>query len=150
MPQSLSNVMLHLVFSTKNRSRSLRDEWRDPLHRYVSGIMEQHKCQSIITNSVDDHIHMLFGLSRTITIADLVKELKTGTAKWIHRQDSRSSDFAWQRGYGVFSISPSHKDQVIGYIRNQAEHHKVVTFQDELRRLLEIYRVKYDEAYVWD
>jgi hypothetical protein len=85
-----------------------------------------------------------------MTIADLVKEMKTGTSKWITQSHAGAADFAWQRGYGVFSISPGHKEAVVKYIKNQADHHRNVTFQDEFRRLLGLYGLKYDEAYVWD
>ena len=149
MPQSLCKVLVHLVFSTKSRHPFLHDNWRHELHRYLFGIVEQHGCYLFIANSVDDHIHMLIGLGRNICIADLVKEIKTGSSKWVHGT-TRCSRFAWQRGYGIFSISPADKPRVEEYIKNQAEHHKTVSFQDEFRRLLRIYEVKNDEAYVWD
>ena len=150
MPQSHCKVLVHLVFSTKNRKPLLQDAWRENLHAYLSGIVEQHGCVLIIANSVNDHIHMLLGLGRNIAISDLVKEIKTGSSKWVHRYQPGNDAFAWQRGYGIFSISPADKPKVVNYIRNQAEHHKTMTFQDEFRRLLGIYVVEYDEAYVWD
>jgi len=150
MSQSLSNVLVHLIFSTKDRMRSLQGVDKESLHKYVMGILTQHSCVPLASNSVDDHIHLLLGLGRTITIADLVKELKTGTAKWIHRSAPERAAFAWQRGYGIFSISPSHKDAVIHYINTQEEHHQRVTFQDEFRRFLKVYGLTHDESYVWD
>lgn len=150
MPQSLANILVHLVFSTKDRAPLLEDAWRDELHGYIGGIIRRCGGDLLAANSVADHIHLFFPLPRTITVADLVKEIKTGATKWIHDKFPRLGGFHWQAGYGAFSISPSHKPVVIRYIASQQEHHRKVSFQDEYRRLLEKYAIPYDERYVWD
>ena len=150
MPQSLSNILVHLVFSTKDRTGWLADDWRDELHGYIGGIIRRCGGELLAAGSVEDHIHLLFPLPRTITVADLVKEIKSGSSRWIHDAPSRPKDFHWQAGYGAFSISPGHKEELIRYIANQREHHRVVLFQDEYRRFLAKYGIPHDERYVWD
>jgi putative transposase len=150
MPQSLANILVHLVFSTKDREPLIDDLWRDELHGYIGGIIRRCGGDLLAANSVADHIHLFFPLPRTIAVADLVKEIKSGATKWIHEKFPRLGGFHWQAGYGVFSISPSHKPAVIRYIADQQEHHRNVSFQDEYRRLLEKYAIQYDERYVWD
>jgi putative transposase len=150
MPQSLSNILVHLVFSTKGREPSLEDAWRDDMHGYIGGIVRRCGGDLLAANSVADHIHLLFPLPRTITVADMVKEIKTGATKWIHGKSPHLSGFHWQAGYGIFSVSPGHKQAVVQYIAGQQEHHRTVTFQDEYRRLLKKYNIEYDEKYVWD
>lgn len=150
MPQSLANILVHLVFSTGGREPLLDDAWRDDLHGYIGGTIRRCGGDLFAAGSVSDHIHLLFSLPRTIAAADLVREIKTGATKWIQEKDSRLPDFHWQAGYGMFSVSPGHKDAVIAYIAGQRGHHRVVSFQDEYRKLLEKYAVQYDERYVWD
>lgn len=150
MPQSLANILVHLVFSTKERASMLDDAWRDDLHGYIGGIVRRCGTDLLAANSVADHIHLLFPLPRTISVAALVKEIKTGATNWIQKRDPRCVEFHWQAGYGIFSVSPGHKDAVIQYIARQPEHHRVVSFQDEYRQLLEKYAIQYDERYVWD
>ena len=151
MPQSLSDVLIHLVFSTKNRVPFLKSaDVREHLNAYVVGTLENLDCPSIITRSVDDHIHILCHLSRTMTIAQLVKEIKATSSAWLKEQDPRLHDFYWQAGYGAFSVSRSNVGQVKQYIANQEEHHRTRTFQEEFRLLLERHGIKFDERYVWD
>jgi REP element-mobilizing transposase RayT len=150
MPQSLANILVHLVFSTKDRAQWIADEWRDDLHGYIGGIIRRCGSDLLAAGSVEDHIHLLFPLPRTITVADLVKEIKTGSSRWIHDGPLRPKDFHWQAGYGVFSISPGHKTDVIRYIADQREHHRTFSFQEEFRRLLAKYEIPHDERYVWD
>jgi putative transposase len=102
------------------------------------------------TGGVEDHVHLLFGLSRTRTIAEVVESIKTSSSKWVKTKNAALAEFHWQSGYGAFSVSQSHAAIVAAYIDNQAEHHQTTTFQDEYRRLLERYQVEYDERYVWD
>ncbi len=149
MPQSLANLLVHLVFSTKERGAWLKDEWRQDLHAYIGGILKRRGSSLLAANSVDDHIHLLFPLPRTVTMADLVKEIKTGSSVWIHENTS-FKHFQWQAGYGAFSLSSSHKDAVMDYIAKQREHHQKVSFQDEFRRLLKKNDIPFDERYVWD
>jgi REP element-mobilizing transposase RayT len=151
MPQSLAQVYLHIVFSTKNREAFLEDDvLRKEMHKYLAGGCINLECPSLEIGGVEDHVHILCRLSRKISIADLVAELKRESSKWIKLRDPRQAKFHWQDGYGAFSISPSHVDIVKQYIVDQAEHHRREPFQDEFRRLLRKYKVEYDERYVWD
>ena len=150
MAHSLANILVHLVFSTKGRNRYLDDAIRDDLHGYIGGIVGNLRGKLLKAGSVEDHIHLLIALPRTCSPADLVKEIKTGSSKWIKTQGANYRDFHWQTGYGFFSISPSHKEALEQYINNQAEHHKTVTFKDEYRRLMKKYGMEWNENYVWD
>ena len=150
MPQSLSQVLIHLVFSTKDRAPVLDDEIRDELHAYIGGIVDHLKGKLLKSGSVSDHIHLLISQPRTISVSELVQEIKTGSSKWIKTKGDRFANFHWQGGYGIFSISPSHFPALENYIANQAEHHRKETFQEEYRRLLGKYKVNFDERYVWD
>ena len=149
MPQSLSQVMIHLVFSTKNREPFINQTIQDRLHGYILGILSQMKCPSIQTGGVADHVHILFVLGRTTTQAEVVEEVKKSLSKWM-KADGGVPNFSWQKGYGVFPVSESHREKVIDYIKNQEEHHRTITFQEEYRKLLEKYRIPFDEKYVWD
>ena len=151
MPQSLAKILLHVVFSTKERRPVLRDRaLREEMHRYMGGILAGIDCPSIIVGGVEDHVHLLCILSRTCAPADMVKEVKRGSSLWIKKRAPECADFAWQNGYGIFSIGSSQIEEVRRYIAGQEEHHRKVTFQDEFRRLLQRYAVTFDEAYVWD
>ena len=151
MAQSLAKILLHAVFSTKDRRPFLRDEaLREELHRYLGGILTNLDCQPLIIGGVEDHVHLLFALSRTATVADVVKETKRGSSVWLKTKSPALADFAWQNGYGVFSIGQSQVDAARAYIAGQAEHHRKVSFQDELRELLRRYEMEFDERYVWD
>ncbi|MGH8020109.1 MAG: IS200/IS605 family transposase [Opitutaceae bacterium] len=150
MPQSLSRLLIHLVFSTKNRERLLTTSIQEVLHPYLAGILGNIDCPSLRVGGVEDHVHLFFGLSRTRSMAEVVEILKTSSSKWIKTKGEALAHFHWQSGYGAFSVSQSDAETVAAYVRNQAEHHRKMTFQDEYRRLLERYQVAFDERYVWD
>ena len=151
MPQSLARVVLHVVFSTKDRVPFLKDpEIRAGLHAYMAGILQGIGCEPILIGGVEDHVHILCNLSRTITIAGLVEEAKKSPSKWMKEQGAAFTDFYWQGGYGAFSVSQSNVEQVRAYVAAQDEHHRKVSFQDEFRQLLRRYEIEFDERYVWD
>ena len=151
MAQSLAKILLHLVFSTKERRPFLKNQpLRDELHRYLGGILTNLECQPLIIGGVEDHVHLLFAHSRTATVADVVKELKRGSTVWLKTKSPGLSGFAWQNGYGVFSIGQSQVENVRTYIAGQEEHHRKISFQEEFRRLLQRYEIAFDERYVWD
>jgi putative transposase len=150
MSQSLSELYIHLVFSTKGREPMLADAWRADLHAYLGGIMHGQGGLLLGAGSIADHIHLLVTLPRTVTVADLVQHLKTGSAKWIKSQGPAMEVFHWQAGYGAFSISPSHCLPLKRYLDNQADHHRQESFQDEYRRLLRKYGITIDEKHLWD
>ena len=150
MPQSLSSILIHLIFSTKNREPFLSPEIDAELYPYIASIFKAMQSPALIIDGASDHLHTLFSLSRVVTIADLVEEVKTESSKWIKTKGSEFRNFHWQNGYGAFSISQSQVATVKRYIRRQKVHHRRVTFQDEYRRFLAAYEVQYDERYVWD
>lgn len=151
MPQSLSAVYIHLVFSTKERRPFLQDmPVRCALHEYLGGISNQLNCPPVLIGGVEDHVHLLASLGRVITQAEWVKELKRASNRWLKEQDHNYADFEWQGGYASFSVSPSNLEQVKRYIALQEEHHRKTGFQDELRELLRRHGLEWNEKYVWD
>ena len=151
MSQSLSRVWLHLVYSTKNRTPWLRDPAvREDLYAYMATTLNNIECPTLKIGGVEDHLHILCGLSRKIAIKDLVEEAKTGPSKWIKTKGDAYRDFHWQGGYGVFSVSESNVAAVKEYIEKQEEHHRTMSFQDEFRLLCQRHQIEIDERYVWD
>jgi putative transposase len=148
MPQSLANVALHLVFSTKNRSMVLSAEIGEELHPYLARTLNSLGCPPIQVGGVEDHVHLLFRMSRTTSVAEVVEGVKTGSSKWLKTQGI--TDFAWQSGYGVFSVGSHDIETVAAYVRNQPAHHAKTSFQDEYRALLHDAGIEFDERYVWD
>ena len=151
MPQLLAKILVHAVFCTKDRRPWLRDKkLREELHRYIGGILNHLECQPVIVGGVEDHVHLLCTLSRTCQAAEMVKEVKRGSSLWLKTKSPDLHDFAWQNGYGIFSIGFSQIQTVQKYIAGQEEHHRKVSFQDELRELLRRYEIEFDERYAWD
>ena len=151
MAQSLAKILVHTVFSTKDRRPFLRDTaLREELHRYLDGILVNHDCQPLIIGGVEDHVHILSTLSRTCEASAMVKEVKRSSSLWLKAKSSDLKEFAWQNGYGVFSIGFSQIEDMRDYIAAQEEHHRKVSFRQEFRLLLERYQIEFDERYVWD
>lgn len=149
MSQSLAQIYLHLVFSTKDREPLLTEGILPRLHAYLAGTLNALDCPALCVGGMPDHVHLLFRLARTMTISDAVKAAKVESSKWM-KEEGRVPAFAWQAGYGVFSVSASQVETVTHYIQNQPQHHARRTFQEEFRRLLEQHQIPYNEAYVWD
>jgi putative transposase len=151
MSQSLAQIYLHIVFSTKQRRPFLQNEsLRAETHRYLAGVCRNLDSPAIIIGGVEDHLHILCRLSRTHAVSKLIRELKRESSRWIKSKGTEVKEFQWQEGYGAFSVSPSHVEPLKRYIANQSKHHRRESFQEELRRILEKYGVDYDERYVWD
>jgi REP element-mobilizing transposase RayT len=151
MPQSLANVLVHIVFSTKERRAFLQNhDLRDEMHRYLAGISANLECPAIIVGGAIDHVHLLANQSRTIALAEWVKELKRASSLWAKTKSPQWDLFQWQAGYGAFSVSQSQKDRVKEYIRSQVEHHRLLSFQEEFRQILKKHGIAFDEKYVWD
>jgi REP element-mobilizing transposase RayT len=148
VPQSLARILVHLIFSTKNRQPTIAAAVQPPLHAYLATVLQNHDCPSLQVGGTADHIHALFALSRTRSLAEVVEALKTSSSKWVKQQ--RLQSFAWQAGYGAFSVSESQLTAVIRYVARQEEHHRQLTFEDELRAFLTRHGIAYDERYVWD
>jgi len=151
MPQSLAQIYVHLVFSTKNRQSFLHDpDVRGRTHRYLAGICKNRDCPALTIGGIEDHVHLLCRWGRDVTIADLIRDLKRDSTKWIKETVSRLDQFHWQQGYGAFSVSPSHVEPLKQYITDQEHHHLRETFQDEFRRLCRKYGIQIDEQYAWE
>ena len=150
MSQSVANIVVHLVFSTKDRRQLLRDEERGELHAYIAGILRNHGSPLIEISSVRDHVHIFLAQSKNHAPAKVVEQVKSSSSGWIKEQHAWYADFAWQTGYGGFSVSPMHVEAAREYIRNQAEHHKQEDFQAEFHRFCEKNGKPLDERYAWD
>ena len=151
MPQSLANIIIHLVFSTKDRNELIVGHLEKSLYAYMRGIADNIKSPILEIGGMPDHLHMLFQLPRTLTLSEAVQQLKIGSSRFVKEKEAdKASGFARQRGYGAFSVSPSQKNQVIKYIRMQKEHHQKCSFQDEYRALIAKHEMALDERYVWD
>ncbi|RYD21473.1 MAG: IS200/IS605 family transposase [Verrucomicrobiaceae bacterium] len=150
MPQSLARIHIHLIFSTKNRERFLSDGIRSDLHAYMATVLNNIRCSTVLINSVEDHVHILFELGRTVSVSEAVEEVKKHSSKWIKTQGPAFKSFAWQTGYGAFAVSESNVDAVLKYIADQQEHHRVKTFRDEYRAFLKKHALEFDERHVWE
>ena len=150
MPQSLARVLIHTGFSTKGREPVFEDpKFCSEVHAYLGGCAKTLECLPIKIGGVADHVHLLTTLSRTIPLAEFVKEIKRISTGWIHERGGMFRQFHWQ-AYGCFSVSESNVEAVTRYIERQEEHYQKITFQDEYRELLRRDGQAWDEEYVWD
>ena len=150
MPQSLAMNLIHLVFSTKQRMPWIPPTVRERLYAYQAGIFKEWESPALVIGGVEDHVHALFVLSKNQPLKKIVEEVKKGSSKWMKSDGTGNVDFYWQNGYAAFSVSASNIEAVKRYIEHQEENHRKMTFQDELRVLLERHQVEFDERYVWD
>jgi putative transposase len=149
MPQSLGMVLVHVIFSTKNRARLLQSpNLRREVHAYLAAILRNLQCQPLQVGGTEDHVHLLSGFSRNISLAELIKTLKISSTKMLRDRGHRN--FGWQTGYGVFSVSASAKESVVAYIAKQEMHHRKMSFQEELRAILTKHGVAFDERLTLD
>ena len=150
MPQSLSHIAVHLVFSTKKRIPWLGEEVRPELHAYLATVARNLGCSCYQVGGVEDHVHMAVRLSRTLSAAGLVEKAKTASTRWLKTKDHRWHAFSWQRGYAALSVDSKGLDNVTHYIATQEDHHRKVSFQEEYRILLRENGIEFDERYMWD
>ena len=150
MGQSLVKNYIHIIFSTKGRYPLIINPFEKQLHNYLGGICNKHECTPIIIGGYVDHVHILCLLSKKVALVSLLEDLKSSSSKWMKSLDFTLKDFYWQDGYGSFSVNPSQVDVVVEYIKNQHDHHRKKTFQDEYRAFLKKYKVEFDERFVWD
>jgi len=150
MPQSLSQILLHLVFSTKNRERWIGPDIRPNLHAYLAGACRALHSEAYRVGGTDDHVHIACTLPRTTAVSKLLEETKKASSAWVKQQGSQYAAFAWQAGYGAFSLGQSQLPALLRYVDKQEEHHRQRTFQEEFVEFLKRYRVEYDERYLWD
>lgn len=151
MSQSLVKNVIHLVYSTKDRKPWIPETVQENLYAYQAGIFKQWESPAIIIGGFEDHIHALFSLSKNHALKKIVEEVKKGSSKWMKASEGTGNGvFKWQAGYAGFSVSQSKVPDVRKYIENQEEHHRKMTFQDELRALFDRHGIEFDERYVWD
>jgi REP element-mobilizing transposase RayT len=149
MPQSFAAVQLHVVFSTKNRAPLITPDLAPKLYAYIHGVVTDIG-MLLMAGGVADHVHLLVALGRETSVSDLVRLVKCNSSGWVHKTFPTHRDFAWQNGYGAFSVSRSHRGLLENYIATQAKHHETLSFQDEFRELLRRHGLEWDERYVWD
>ena len=150
MPQSLSYILVHVVFSTKDRAPTLGAAVRPALQAYLATVARNAGCECYRVGGTADHVHLAVRLSRTTAACELVETLKISSSKWMKTQSPDCPGFSWQRGYGSVSVGPRDLEGLRRYIDNQEEHHRVLSFQEEYRAFLDTNEIEYDERYVWD
>ena len=150
MARSLSFLLVHVVFSTKDRAPVLDEAMRPDLYAYLATIVRNNECECFRVGGVADHVHLAIRLNRQGNVSDLVAEIKASSSKWLKSHAPKLARFAWQRGYGAFSVGPADLSALIRYIDTQEAHHAKHTFQDELRVFLKRYGIECEERYLWD
>ena len=147
---TFTNLRVHFIWSTKNREPLIRDDFETDLYAYIGGILRERKHVLLSAGGIADHIHLLVGMHPQQSISDLVRDVKSNSSIWIHKDQTGLSDFAWQSGYGAFSVSQSAVPQVSDYIGNQKEHHSATSFKSEFIKFLDRHGIEYDEKYIWE
>lgn len=150
MSRTFCNLLTHIVFSTKDRVRLIGPDLKLELHAYLGGLARELKGKALAINGMEEHVHLLVSLPPTVAIADALHIIKTNSSKWVHEKWPQRSAFAWQLGYGAFSVSKSNMPEVVAYIRHQEEHHHKFSYQEEFLTLLRKHDIEYDERYIWD
>ena len=147
---TFTNLLFHIIYSTKYRKPAIRSEWQDDLYGYIGGIVRDQKGTLLKIDGVDDHVHLLAKLSPTIAISDVLRKVKSNSSKWINERSDVSRKFEWQSGYAAFSVSESQIPAVAEYIANQAEHHRKKTFEVEFLEILKKHNIEFDMRYVFE
>jgi len=150
MASTLTSLLYHVVFSTKGRFNFIYDELAHRLFPYMGGIVRENGGHALEVGGISDHVHMLLRLKAATSLADIVRLVKAGSSKWVNEQVKDGLPFAWQAGYGAFTVSESQLKRVQAYIQNQKEHHLGISFSDELKILLEKHRISYHAKYLLD
>lgn len=150
MPNTYSQILIHVVFCVKGRANLIDKNWRGELHRYISGIITSKGQKSIIVNGVADHIHCFIGIKPSMSLSELIRDIKNNSSKFINEKRLVKGKFQWQVGFAAFSYATSQVKNVYNYILNQEEHHKKTSFKEEYLTLLENYEVDYEEKYLFD
>ncbi len=149
MAHSFTNLLTHIIFSTKDRVPSIDAELKPPLLAYMGGIIREMHGTALSINVIADHVHLLIRLPPTLSLSDGMRILKTNSSLWVHKKYSSHAKFGWQAGFGAFSVSQSNVQAVSQYIAHQEEHHRKVSFQEEFLTFLKKHGIEYDERYIW-
>ena len=150
MAQTFTNLLTHVIFSTKERAPSIQAEWKPKLLAYMGGIIRELQGKAVAIDGTNDHVHLLLWMSPARSISETLRVLKTNSSRWVNRECGMRQTFAWQAGYGAFSVSHSNAPAVVKYIRGQEKHHQRVSFQEEFVELLRKNNIEYDERYIWE
>lgn len=148
MANTYTQIHIQVIFAVQDRQSLIKNEWKDELFKYITGIIQNHEHKVLQINGMPDHIHILFGMRPTQSLSDLMKHVKQDSSKWINGKGFINGKFSWQSGYGAFSYSKSEVLNVINYIKNQELHHKKLTFQEEYLQLLKEFNIEFDERYI--
>jgi REP element-mobilizing transposase RayT len=149
MAHTYTSILVHAVFSTSGRAPLLTDDLRPEMHAYLAGILRRLEAVPIIVGGATDHVHLLARLPADLAVSDCLRMLKTNSSRWAKQRWPQRRSFAWQGGYGAFSVSESKRGAVIRYIQDQEQHHRRISFQEELLKLLKNHGVEFDERYIW-
>lgn len=149
MPNTYTQLYIQFVFAVKYRKAMIAPAWEQNLRSYITGIVQNHDHKMLAINNMPDHLHLFIGLNPKQSISDLMRIVKGDSAEWINKSNLSDRKFNWQEGYGAFSYSRSHIDNVVRYIHNQQEHHKKISFLDEYKLLLKKFDIEYDERYIF-
>lgn len=149
MSNTYTQIHIQAIFAVKYRVGIIRNNWKDELYKYITGIIQKHNHKLLIINGVEDHVHVFFGMRPNQSLSDLLQDIKTNSSKWINEKGLASGRFEWQSGYGAFSYGKSQIPDVIKYIQNQEEHHRKQTFLDEYMEFLNRFGVEYDDRYIF-
>ncbi len=148
MANTFTQIYLQFVFAVQNRSSLISSKWKDELYKYITGIVQNNNHKLIAINGMPNHIHLFIGYKPHQSIPDLLQDIKGSSSKWINRKTFIQDKFAWQAGYGAFSYSHSQINNVVQYIMNQEEHHRIKTFREEYIQLLKRFNIEYNERYI--
>lgn len=149
MPNTYTQIYIHIVFTVQNRLSLINSKWRDELYMYISGIVTKQGHKLISIGGMPDHLHVFIGLKPNQSVSDLLQDIKGDSSKWINLKGFVKGKFEWQSGFGAFSYSISQIDDVVKYIQNQEEHHKRMTFIQEYKQFLDKFQISFDERYVF-
>ncbi len=150
MASTHTNLLYHIVYSTKYRQPLIAPSWQEDLHKYIGGIIRERDGIALDVGGMPDHVHILARLSPKLAIMDVLRDIKSGSSKWLNETGWIRGRFEWQTGYGAFSVSRSQVDHVAEYIRAQADHHRATTFRDEYLAMLRRHEIEFDERYVFE
>jgi len=150
MPNTYTQLYIQFVFAVKGRESLIQQEWKQELYKYITGIVQNNKSKLLAINGVSDHVHVFIGYKPSVSIPDLVKDIKVASSFWINGNKRTKMKFNWQEGYGAFSYSRSHIDAVCKYIQNQESHHQKKTFKEEYLEFLKQFEVEYEEKYLFE
>jgi putative transposase len=149
MPNTYSQIHIHVVFAVKYRAYVISPTWKEELYKYITSIFQENDHKLLIINGMPDHVHILIGLRPKQALSDIIREVKASSSKWINEKGFLNTKFEWQEGFGAFSYGKSDLPKIIKYIENQEEHHRVKTFREEYIQFLEAFEIEFDEKFIF-